>query len=216
MIISLIATGLVAVLFAPLRDRLQRSVNRLLYGQRDEPYAVLSRLGQRLEATLAPEAVLPTIVATVKEALKLPYAAIALDQEGRSIEVATAGTLTIDPLCLPLTYQGETIGQLILAPRTPGEAFAPAEQRLLDDLAHQASVATAAVRLTADLQRSRERLVTAREEERRRLRRDLHDGLGPTLAGHSLKIGSARALLAAIRPPLIPCWPSWKATSRPP
>jgi signal transduction histidine kinase len=196
LLISLFATAVVAVLFAPLRDRLQRGVNRLLYGQRDDPYAVLSRLGQRLEATLAPDAVLPAIVATIKEALKLPYTAIALDQEGQSIEVAAVGTPTPNPLCLPLSYQGETIGQLILAPRAPGETFTPVERLLLDDLAHQAGVAVAAVRLTADLQRSREGLVSAREEERRRLRRDLHDGLGPALAAHTLKVGSARALLS--------------------
>ena len=76
--VSLVATGVVAVLFAPLRDRLQRGVDRLLYGQRAEPYAALSRLGRRLEAALAPEAVLPTIVQTVREALRLPYAAITL------------------------------------------------------------------------------------------------------------------------------------------
>lgn len=196
LLLSILATGLIAILFQPLRQWLQRSVNHLLYGQRDQPYTVLSRLGQRLEATLAPDAVLPTIVTTVKEALKLPYAAIALDQEGRSVEVAAAGTPAPNPLCLPLLYQGETIGQLILAPRALGEAFTPAERRLLDDLAHQAGVAAAAVRLTADLQRSRERLVTAREEERRRLRRDLHDGLGPQLASLTLKLDAARNLLA--------------------
>jgi len=58
--VSLLATGLVAVLFQPLRSRLQRSVNRLMYGERDDPYAVISRLGRRLEATLAPDTVLPT------------------------------------------------------------------------------------------------------------------------------------------------------------
>ena len=79
---SLVATGLIAVLFQPLRSRLQRMVNRLMYGERDEPYAVLSRLGSRLEATLAPEAVLPTIVETVASALKLPYAAITLSKQG--------------------------------------------------------------------------------------------------------------------------------------
>ncbi len=196
LLLSILATGLIAILFQPLRQRLQRGVNHLLYGQRDEPYTILSRLGQRLEATFAPDAVLPTIVTTVKEALKLPYAAIALDQEGRSVEVAAAGTPAPNPLCLPLLYQGETIGQLILAPRALGEAFTPAERRLFDDLAHQAGVAAAAVRLTADLQRSRERLVTTREEERRRLRRDLHDGLGPQLASLTLKLDAARNLLA--------------------
>jgi signal transduction histidine kinase len=82
-----------------------------------------------------------------------------------------------------------------LAPRAAGEAFSPADLRLLDDLARQAHVAAHAVRLTTDLQRSRERLVSAREEERRRLRRDLHDGLGPQLAGLTLKLDAARNLL---------------------
>jgi hypothetical protein len=78
--LSLLATGLIAVLIQPLHSRLQRAVNHLLYGERDEHYKVISRLGQRLEATLAPEAVLPTIVETVTGALKLPYAAISLKQ----------------------------------------------------------------------------------------------------------------------------------------
>lgn len=89
LVISLLATGLIAVLFHPLRLRLQRGVNRLMYGERDDPYAVLSRLGQRLEAVLAPEAVLPTIVETVAQALKLPYVAISLKQEGEFILAAT-------------------------------------------------------------------------------------------------------------------------------
>src|SRR6266496_106091 len=74
--IALLATGIIAVLFQPLRARLQRGVNHLMYGERDDPYAVLSRLASRLEATLVPEAILPTIVETTARALKLPYAAI--------------------------------------------------------------------------------------------------------------------------------------------
>jgi signal transduction histidine kinase len=202
LLIALLGTGLVAVLFGPLRDRLQRAINHLMYGERDEPYAVLSRLGQRLEPTLAPDAVMPTIVETVKEALKLPYTAIALRQDETFTIVAAAGEPVADPLPLPLVYQHETIGQLLLAPRAPGEAFTPADRRLLDDLARLAGVAAHAVRLTTDLQRltadlqaSRERLITAQEEERRRLRRDLHDGLGPALATQTLKLEAARDLL---------------------
>ena len=192
--ISLVATGLVAVLFQPLRERLQRGVNRLTYGERYEPYAVISRLGERLEGTLAPEAVLPTIVQTVREALRLPYAAIALKEGEEHTIAAESGSLTDEPTRLPLVYQGEEVGALLLAPR-PGEGdFSPADRRLLDDLARQAGVAAHAVRLTADLQRSRERLVTAREE-RRRLRRDLHDGLGPTLGSLPLKLDVAGDLL---------------------
>jgi signal transduction histidine kinase len=195
LLISLVATGVVAVLFQPLRDRLQRGVNRLMYGERDEPYAVISRLGQRLEATMAPDAVLPTIVQTVREALKLPYAAIALKQADAFILAATDGSPVDAPLILPLVYQNEMVGQLRLGLRASGETFSSADRRLLDDLARQAGVAAHAVRLTADLQHSRQRLVTAREEERRRLRRDLHDGLGPTLASLSMKLDAAQTLV---------------------
>ncbi|MDP9477292.1 MAG: sensor histidine kinase [Actinomycetota bacterium] len=195
LLVSLIATGIVAVLFAPLRDRLQHGVDRLMYGERDEPYAVLSRLGQRLEATLAPEAVLPTIVETVKEALKLPYAAIALEKHEGSEVVAQTGKPVHEPLRLPLLYRNEPVGELLLGPRIGEEGFSSADRRLLDDLSRQAGVAAHAVRLTADLQRSRERLVTAREEERRRLRRDLHDGLGAQLAGLNVQTGVLRNLI---------------------
>lgn len=195
LLISILATGVVVVLSVPLRDRLQRGVNRLLYGERDDPYAVLSRLGRQLETTLAPDAVLPTIVATLKEALKLPYAAVVLDEAGENTLAAAAGTLTSNPVCLPLIYQGEQLGQLLLGARAPGEEFTPAERRLLNDLARQVGAALVAVRLTADLQRSRQRLVTARAEERRRLRRDLHDGLGPQLASQALKLEAARDLI---------------------
>jgi signal transduction histidine kinase len=194
-LIALLATGLIAVLFQPLRARLQRMINRLMYGERDDPYAVLSRLGSRLEATLAPEAILPTLVETVAQALKLPYVAIALKQGDEFSLTASYGLSQDSPFILPLVYQTETIGQLRLSPRAPGEAFTVADRRLLEDIARQAGVAAHAVRLTSDLQRSRERLVTAREEERRRLRRDLHDGLGATLAALHLQAGAIRTLM---------------------
>ncbi len=203
--ISLVATGVVAILFQPLRGWLQRGANRLLYGERDEPYAVITRLGQRLGGTLAPDAILPTIVETVAGALKLPYAAIALWRGGvmtiaTEYPVAAAGVpgrAAVRTLhTLPLAYQGESVGELRLALR-PGETgFGPADRRLLADLARQAGAAVHAVRLAADLQRSRERLVLTREEERRRLRRDLHDGLGPRLAALTLRLDTAHDLLA--------------------
>lgn len=209
-VIALLATGLVAVIFQPLRERLQRAVDHLAYGERDDPYAVLSHLGQRLSATLVPDAVLPAIVETIAQALKLPCVAISL-REGENFKIVAAYPASSAPTpqkerrkppgdqikgeVLPLVYQGETIGRLIFSPRTPGEPFTPLERRLLEDISQQAGVAAHAVRLTADLRHSRERLVTAREEERRRLRRDLHDGLGPQLASQTLTLSAARTLL---------------------
>jgi signal transduction histidine kinase len=205
---SLLATGIVAVLFHPLRERLQRAINRLMFGERDDPYRVLLRLGQRLETTLAPETVLPTVVETVAQALKLPYVGITWKPDDASFGPLTAASYgsTKDPeprLRVPLVYQQEQVGELVLAPRAPGESLTEADERLLHDLARQVSVAVHAARLTADLQRltldlqrARERLVLAREEERRRLRRDLHDGLGPRLASLTLKLETARNRLA--------------------
>lgn len=199
LVVSLLATGAVAILFQPLRERLQRGVNRLMYGERDEPYAVVSRLGRRLEATLAPDAVLPTVVETIAQALKLPYAALLLKEREGYRTASVSGSPTGEQEVLPLVYQGEEIGRLVVAPRSPGEGLSDADRRLLGDLARHAEVAVHAVRLTTDLQHSRERLVTTREEERRRLRRDLHDGIGPTLTGLALQLNAARKLVAGDR-----------------
>jgi signal transduction histidine kinase len=192
---SLVAAVVVAVAFAPVKDRLQRRVDRLLYGERRDPYRALSHLGARLEAALTPEDVLPAIVGAVAQALRVPYAAVELREEEGSHVAAALGTPKGGVERVPLHYRGEFVGELAVGLR-PGEAaFAPSDRKLLDDLARQAGVAAHAVALTRALQRSRERIVTAREEERRRLRRDLHDGLGPALAGIALQLEAAGNLV---------------------
>jgi two-component system, NarL family, sensor kinase len=190
------ATALVAIAFHPLRDRLQRGVNRLLHGQRDEPYAAMSQLGRRLGEALDPADVLPVMAETIAQALRLPYAAVELAGGPDAAAVEHGAPAAGVALRLPLVHAGERVGTLVLGARAHGEALSAADRRLLEDFARRASAAASAVALSLEVQRSRERLVTAREEERRRLRGDLHDGLGPTLAGAVLTIDAARRVLA--------------------
>jgi signal transduction histidine kinase len=197
--VTLLATGVAALVALPLRDRLQRGVSRLLYGDRDEPARAIARLGRRLEASLDSETVLPVVAQTVAEALRLPYAAIELGHDGGTSIAAAHGVPRGALERIPLVHRGEEFGWLVLAPRSAGDGFSAADRDLLADLARQAGAAAYAVRLTADLRRSRQQLVSAREEERRRLRRDLHDGVGPSLAGSLMKLEAARGLAATDR-----------------
>jgi len=183
------------MLFQPMRDRLQLGVNRLMYGRRDEPVAVLSQLGARLEGTVLPEEILPRLVETVSQTLKFPYVAVSLQIADQLKVQAESGRATRPLETFPLIYQGQTIGQLLVSRRSPGEDLNPADRFLLTNIARQAGVAAHSVRLTSALQQSRQQLVTAREEERRRLRRDLHDGLGPQLASQTLTIDTIYKLL---------------------
>jgi signal transduction histidine kinase len=193
-LVTLLATGLIAVLFHPLRERLQRGVNRLLYGERDDPVEALSHLGRQMEVALPSDEVLPALVKTIAQTLKLPFVAITLRGGQRDISF---GQETEYPVAFPFIFQGETTGVLLASPRNPGDKFTPGETRLLQNLARQAGAAVRNAQLTADLQRSRQTLVTAREEERHRLRRDLHDGIGPTMAGLTLKLDAARDLVSS-------------------
>jgi signal transduction histidine kinase len=189
-LLSLAAAGLVAVAFQPLRLAVQQVVNRVMYGERDDPRAVLLRLGRAVDESMAGDGLLQRIANTLASALRLPYAAVAL----RGGEIFSAGTQLEEGgvLSLPLTHQGEAVGELRLAPRGARDPFSPADLELLRELAVHVAVAAQAVELAAELRRSREGLVNARAEERRRLRRDLHDGLGPQLVSLALKLEAER------------------------
>lgn len=193
--ISLVATGLVAVLFQPARDWLQRGANRLMFGQRDDPVGMLTHLAQRLETVDTPH-ILPTLVETIAIALKLPYVALQTKQpDGQLKPIAESGRPAGQVKRVPLLYQQQEIGQLLIAPRSPGERLSQADERLLATIAPLIATTLRAVQLSEALQASRREIVTGREEERRRLRRDLHDGLGPVLASLALQADTAQELV---------------------
>ncbi len=192
----------VALLVAlPLRETLQRRVNRLVFGDGDDPGRAIDRLGQRLVDAADTEQVLDSVAVAVRDSLRL--ARVQIDVRGTRVAAAGPAVLPHGPdgadavagdgqrIELPLVFAGERIGRLV-ADTGPDRVLTVLERRLLADLSRQVAPAAHAVSLTGDLAASHERLVAATEEERRRLRRDLHDGLGPALAGVVLGLQRAR------------------------
>jgi signal transduction histidine kinase len=192
---SLLATAVIAVGFAPARDRLQRWVDQRLYGDRHDPVRAVARLGQRLRDAPggAPSGdVLAGVLQVVCETLRLPWASLQIDN---GVEVASFGRRSAASESISLAHEGRQVGALVVGLRTGDSALGAADRQVLEVLAAPVAVALHAVLLSQELQRSRERLVAAREEERRRLRRDLHDGLGPILTAVTLKADAARTAL---------------------
>ncbi|MGE5703002.1 MAG: histidine kinase [Clostridia bacterium] len=198
-IVSLIATAGVAIVFAPLKEWLQRQINRLLKGRHDDPYSILLELGNQLIQSQAPEETLAAMARTVKEALRLPYVGISIGVGSQDTLVASVGEPVSELHAYPIIHRGQELGTLHLASRSPGEAFSSEDGLLLDVLLRQAGPIVENVNMTLgmkllaeDLQESREKLVLAREEERRSIRKNLHDDLAPRLAALALNAATAQ------------------------
>ncbi len=185
------ATVMAALLALAARQALQHAIDRLLYGRRGDPLEVIGRVARRLEAAGTPEGLLTDVVGDLREALKLDAVAVyAVDGARLAGDAGREEGSRIS-----LAHQGELVGELRVW-TARGDELKAGDLRLLQDLGPQLAVAIEAVRLKRDLQRARERLVAALEEERRRLRHDLHDGLGPTLTAITLRADAATNLLA--------------------
>ncbi|HET7195709.1 MAG TPA: sensor histidine kinase [Nocardioides sp.] len=192
-----LAAGVTGVLVLPLARRLSEGVDRMFYGDRADPYSVSTRLSSRLSRSGLDVAEIPqTVCDAVVEALRLGSASVLVSLEDSERELAASGASAGTAERFALRHRGDLVGWLAVTPR-PGEVRVdPRDAEILAVIADQAAPALAALQLHEQLQRSRESLVAAREEERLRLRRELHDGLGATLAGLRLQVESAQALVS--------------------
>jgi signal transduction histidine kinase len=214
LVLSIIATAIVAVAFQPVRERLQKVANRLVYGKRATPYEVLSQFSERVAETYAAEDALPRMARVLAEGTGADHAQVWL-RAGMVLRAAAtwpaSGAAEQEPVpvsadkmpvlpgdeAVPVQHQGELLGALTVTKRQ-GESMTPIEHKLLDDLAHQAGLVLKNVGLTAelrqrldDLRASRQRLVAAQDQERRRLERNLHDGAQQNLVALKVKLGLA-------------------------
>ncbi|MEA2682622.1 MAG: hypothetical protein QOK05_950 [Chloroflexota bacterium] len=216
--LSIVATAVVAVAFQPVRERLQKLANRAVYGERATPYEVLSQFSKRVAESYAADDVLTRMARVLAEGTGAARADVWLrlggtlrkagswppDAEERVLALLASDMLPSVPdadRAVEVRHQGELLGALTVTKRV-GEALTPIEEKLLDDLAHQAGLVLKNVGLTAellqrleDLRASRQRLVAAQDQERRRLERNLHDGAQQNLVALKVKLGLAEHII---------------------
>jgi signal transduction histidine kinase len=210
-ILSILATAIVAVAFQPLRARARRLANRLVYGTRATPYEILSEFSGRVGGSFATEEVLPRAAQLIGRGTgasraevwlrvgdELSLAAVWPDGDplGRTLALEAGELPSMDgaSLSVPVRHRGELLGALALT-KPLNEPLTPAERELVTDLASQAGLVLRNVSLIAELRASRQRLVRAQDEERRRLERNLHDGAQQQLVALAVKVRLAQSLV---------------------
>lgn len=191
---SVVTTGFVAIGFEPVRRRVQAGVDRALYGDRSAPDRVIEQLNASLADARSPEAAMDSVTRAIVDALGATGVQVAVTRDDELIASHVAGALDDSAVELALEHQARGVGTLTVCFVERSGARGRQDREMLERLRVHAGLAASSVLLTADVQRSRQQAVAAREEERRRIRRDLHDGLGPRLAGLALGIESANAL----------------------
>jgi signal transduction histidine kinase len=198
---GVVAAAAVALVLLPLRDRLQAWVDRLVYGARRDPLGAVRRVGASVSATSADP--LPAVVGSVADAVRASFVAIT-DADGTVLAQAgtdragtdRAGTDRGSPrLTYPLTVAGQQVGQLVMCPARGESAMPAADARVIATLIAPVAAVVHAVQLTRRLAGAHERTMAAAQQERSRIRRDLHDGLGPSLSGVALGLEAVQTAL---------------------
>lgn len=187
--------AIVALVAAAARDQVQRLVDRLLFGERRDPYAVLRRMRATIDVATGPVDALFQLCEGLRNVLKLPY--VAVEAHDERIPVIAAGATPAATYRVAACDRGEEVGALVVGHRTRGERVGADERAVFEDVARQAGALLVSASTLHELHRSRERIVMAREEERRRLHRDLHDTIGPELAAVAMQLDSLAERVAA-------------------
>jgi signal transduction histidine kinase len=209
--LSILATAIVAVAFQPVRERVQRFANRLVYGKRATPYEVLSHFAERMATTYAADELLPQMARILAEGTGSATADVWLkvghelrregfwpdDPSRPAAPVELQGddlpAIPSSDLSVPVRDRGELLGALSLT-KSRAEPVSEADRKLLSDLASQAGLVLRNVKLIEELRASRQRIVSAQDEERRRIERNIHDGAQQQLVALNVKLGLARTL----------------------
>ena len=194
---SFVAAFTLALLFHPARIRVQQGVDRVLYGRLGDPHALLLDVDEACRTAATPQQAMASALAVITGAMRLGSAYVEVARrDGSTLTVGRRAADDPGPEHRqPLLHQGEQVGELVVTARSARERIEPREVSLLGTLAGPVSSVAQNLRLTEDLAAARSRVVVGREEERARLRRDLHDGLGPQLAAVVLTVDTASAAL---------------------
>jgi signal transduction histidine kinase len=215
--LSLVATAIAAVAFQPVRGRAQRFANRVVYGERATPYEVLSKFSRHLRESYSTDEVLPRMAQILAEGTSASRAIVwlrlgaelrpaaswppngpmpsAVAMAGDTLpKLTTHSSVEATTRELPVRHLGELLGAFTVT-KPPYEPFTPVESELLGDLAGQAGLVLRNAALIADLRASRQRLVTAQDEERRKIERNLHDGAQQQLVALAVKVRLATSMI---------------------
>lgn len=194
--LNLTVFAFIAITILPVTRWLRGQVNDLVFAQHGDPYLLIAKVNQQLQTMTLPQFTLPQLAATIANELKLPYVVIETTNNALSRQFSVGKPVSGAELeRVPITYLDRPMGFIEISARASKQSLSEIDLTLLEDVARELGIALRAAQLAADLQAARELLVISREEERRRIRNDLHDGLAPTLSSLQLQLGALRGLV---------------------